>query len=458
MRISFQLVAIVVLAALALAMGMALFGDRPEAPPPPRVRAPLPKPVRAVPPPQRVQVQPQPGPIPGLLPTSGVTSPVALPSPLEMDRSILTRYATLADLRTDSAPEFAGKRLHEILDDAQYSAPLLVAGAVVMHEAQNHSTKSVWKCWDQHYIDRMMVGAPHYSPRNALVMAANLWNFTRIEGCKDLALSLLMPHDHLQFTDRLLRADYHRTIGLCKRSNPHYPLNEARREFRSASQLYAELGDYAEAGSTKLEEIKVIMDGNDAVRDRQELTAELAACGVLLHDLPKEDAVWGRYRFIEGRFHRDLHAATRDPEELVLSERLLREAKVHKKEHKAEKDSGYYNLLTIHAESCLLLSVIRPDDAAANLQTTIDEMLEVVDGNCKDLTFQEYSYALTILETAYMKSQKLPLYLELLQHHQGRASDAPGLAAAVAMERERIGRLMEQRSKPAARRADDAER
>jgi hypothetical protein len=172
----------------------------------------------------------------------------------------------------------------------------------------------------------------------------------------------------------------------------------------------------------------------------------------------KEHALWGRYRNIEGRFHRDLHAATRDPEELVLSERCFREAKAHKKEHKAERDSDYYNLLTIHAESCLLLSATRPADAGADLQTAIDEMLELVDGNCKDLTFQEYSYALKILEAAYMKSQKLPLYVELLQHHQGRTTDAPGLAAAVAMERERIRRLMEQRPKPAPRRSDDDER
>lgn len=453
MRISFQMVAIVVLAALALAMGIALFGNGLEAALQPTLRAPRSKPVPAVPSP----AQPGPPSIPGTLPNPVVTTAAAPSSRLDMERDILTRYATLADLRTTSASEFAGKRLHEILDDQRFADPLLVAGAIVMHEAQNHDNKSLWKCWNQHYIDRMMVGAPHYSPRNAQLMALNLWNFTTVEGCKDLALSLLIPHDHLKFTDQRLRADFHMVIGLCKRGNPRYPPNDARREFRSASQLFAELSEHLDACNTKLEEIKAIMDGDDAVRDRQELTTELATCGAWLLKVAKEDDVWGRYRFIEGRFHRDLHAATRDPDELVLSERCFREAKTHKKEHKAKKDSGYYNLLTIHAESCLMLSMLRPADPGADVQAAVDDLLELIDGNCTDLNFQEYSYALKLLETAYMKMQKLPLYLELLQHHQGRAADAPGLAAAVAMERERIRRLMEQRPKPSARRLDDDE-
>ncbi|MBN8524108.1 MAG: hypothetical protein J0M02_02105 [Planctomycetes bacterium] len=451
MRIPYQKIAIIVLAALVLAMGIALFGNVLEPALTPRLQGHRTKPAHAVP----STVQPSPSSIPGSRPNSAVTISGVQSSPLDMERNILTRYATLADLRTTSASEFSGKRLHEILDDPRFADPLLVAGAIVMHEAQNHDNKSIWKCWNQHYIDRMMVGAPHYSPRNAQLMALNLWDFTTVEGCKDLALSLLIPHDHLKFTDQRLRADYHKVIGLCKRGNPRYPPNDARREFRSASQLFAELSDHKDACSAKLEEIKVIMDGNDAVRDRQELTTELAACDVLLLTVAKEDDVWGRYRFIEGRFHRDLHAATRDPDELVMSERCFREAITHKKEHKAKKDSSYYNLLTIHAESCLLLSMIRPSDPGADVQAAIDELLELIDGNCKDLTFQEYSYALKLLETAYIKAQKLPLYLDLLQRHQGRAADAPGLAAAVAMERERIRGLMEPRMKPAARRSDD---
>lgn len=453
MRISFQLVTIVVLAAVALAMGIALFRDEAGPAPPPRTRTAKPPrlPLPASPATTAAALAPR-----LMLPASPPTTAAALAPQQDRRTLILTRYATMPDLRSTSGPELGGSCLHAVLDDATIDDPLLIAGAIVMHQAQNHAANSPTKCWNKAYVDKMMLGVAHYSPRNAQLMAANLWNFKQVEGGKDLALSLLMPHNHLQFTDQRLRAEFHSTIGLCKRGNPRYPLNEARREFRSGSTLYEELGEHAEAARLKLEEIKVIMDGDDAVRDQEELRTAFAACATLLQPVAKEDALWGRYRFIEGRFHRDLHMATRDPAELALSEQLFREAKAHKLEHKASKDSDYYNLLTIHAEACLLLAVSKPPaEAGSGLQTAIDELLELVNGNCSELNFQEYSYALKLLETAYIKSQKLPLYIELLQQHERRTTDAPGLAAAMAMERERIRRLMERRPRTSGRRSDD---
>lgn len=453
MRPSFRLIAIVVLSALGVALTITLYQDSQEAAAPGRLRSSRSK--RTFVPGVGVYEQLPGQPLPGNIiryappPPGAAAAQESQPRSAlsEDERRTLIRYAKADDLRTSAAPELGGQRLHQILDDGLASETILIAGAIVMHQAQNHSTNSPRKCWDKSFVAKMMQGEPHYSARNAYQMALWLWEFKQVEGSQDLALDLLMRHDHVQFTDKNLRADFHTVIGLCKRSNPRYPDNEARREFRAASALYEELGDHAQAATSKLEEIKALMDADDVVRDRQELAEELAACAQLLTDVPKENSLWGRHCYIEGRFHRDLYAATKDPVELTLSEQRLRDAKTHKKEHKAEKDGSYYNLLIIHAEACLLLAITRPVGAEEHLQTSIDDLLEVISGNSSDIDFNEYSYALMVLESAYARSQKTSLFLELLQQHQGRKSDAPGLAAAVALERERIRRLIEERSR-----------
>lgn len=452
MRLSFRLVAIVVLSALGVALAITFYQDSQESAAPGRLRSSRSKRV-SVPALGVYEGAGQPLPMNFIRYTPPPPGAAAAPEPQRLstlsedERRTLIRYANADDLRASAAPELGGQRLHQILDDGLASDSILIAGAIVMHQAQNHSTNSARKCWDKSFVAKMMQGKPHYSARNAHEMAQWLWEFEQVEESKDLALDLLMRHDHVLFADTSLRADFHTVIGLCKRSNPRYPDNEARREFRTASALYEELAAHGKAASTKLEEIKALMDADDVVRDRQELTEELAACKKLLTDVAKEDSLWGRYCYIEGRFHRDLYAATKDPVELTLSEQRLRDAKMHKKEHKAEKDGSYYNLLIIHAEACLLLAITRPVGAEENLQTSIDDLLEVINGNSSEVDFNDYSYGLMVLESACAKAQKFPLYLELLQQHHGRKSDAPGLAAAIALERERMRRLIEERSR-----------